>query len=101
MKESPDELGQRIETLEKPRLKPVGSRPARQCQPRPRDRPAGDSRKSARALTGARYGLIAVVDDDGLQDLVTAGLTPDEDPEMAAWPDGPRLFAHFRDLRGR
>ena len=55
---------------------------------------------SARALTGARYGLIVTVDDAGQpRDFVTAGLTPDVPPKMAEWPDGPRLFAHFRDLR--
>ena len=55
---------------------------------------------SARALTGARYGVIATVDDAGEpQDFVTAGLTPGQHAEMAAWPDGPRLFEHFRSLR--
>ena len=55
---------------------------------------------SARALTGARYGLIVTVDDAAQpQDFVTAGLTPDVPARMAEWPDGPRLFAHFRDLR--
>jgi len=56
---------------------------------------------SARALTGARLGLIATVDEAGRpQDFVTAGLAPGQDAAMAAWPDGPRLFAHFRDLPG-
>jgi len=55
---------------------------------------------SARALTGARYGMIATIDDAGQpQDFVTAGLAPGQHAEIAAWPDGPRLFAHFRDLR--
>ena len=54
----------------------------------------------ARALTGARYGVIVTVDDVGEpQDFVTAGLAPGQHTEMAVWPDGPRLFAHFRDLR--
>ena len=56
---------------------------------------------SARALTGARYGSIATVDAAGQpQDFVTSGLTPDEQRELLAWPDGPRLFAHLRDLPG-
>ena len=56
---------------------------------------------SARALTGARHGLIATVDAAGQpQDFVTSGLTPDEQRELLAWPDGPRLFAHLRDLPG-
>ena len=56
---------------------------------------------SARALTGARYGSIATVDAAGQpQDFVISGLTPDEQRELLHWPDGPRLFAHLRDLPG-
>ena len=54
---------------------------------------------SARALTGARYGVIATVDDGGrVQEFVTSGFTPEEKDQLMAWPDGPRLFGHFRDL---
>ncbi|MCY3598605.1 MAG: response regulator [Gemmatimonadetes bacterium] len=54
---------------------------------------------SARALTGARYGLITTVDRAGhLEDFVTSGFTPREKDEMASWPDGPRLFEHLRAL---
>ena len=54
---------------------------------------------SARALTGARYGMIVTVDDAGEpQDFVSAGWEPGVHAEMEAWPDGPRLFEHFRDL---
>ena len=54
---------------------------------------------SARALTGARYGVITTVDRAGRpKDFVTSGLTPDEHREMAAWvPDGLRLFEHLSD----
>ena len=56
---------------------------------------------SARGLTGARYGVITPVDDAGqVQDFVSSGLTPEQHLEMAAWPDGGRLFEHFRDLPG-
>ena len=56
---------------------------------------------SARALTGARYGVIATVDDSGrVRDFVTSGFTPDEHKQLADWPDGPRLFEHLRDLPG-
>ena len=56
--------------------------------------------ESARALTGARNGAIATVDEAGRpQDFVTSGLTPDEERRMAGWlPDGVRLFEHLRDL---
>ena len=54
---------------------------------------------SARALAGARYGIITTVDERGeTRDFVTSGFTPGEHSRLAAWPDGPRLFAHFRNL---
>ena len=55
----------------------------------------------ARALTGARYGAIATIDEAGHPvDFLTSGFTPDEHRAMAEWSDGPRLFEHFRDLDG-
>ena len=58
--------------------------------------------KSARSLTRSRFGAIVTIDDSGqIQDFVTSGITPEEKQGMANWPDGPRLFAHFRDLPGR
>ena len=57
--------------------------------------------ESARALTGARLGVIATVDEAGLpQGHVVSGLTPEEARQMAAWPDAMRLFAHLRGLDG-
>ena len=56
---------------------------------------------SARALTGARFGAIATIDETGKpQDFVTSGITEAEHRRLAEWPDGPRLFEHFRDLPG-
>ena len=56
---------------------------------------------SARALTGARYGVITTIDDAGQpQDFVSSGFTPAEHQQLADWPDGPRLFEHLRDLPG-
>ena len=56
---------------------------------------------SARALTGARCGLIVTVDEAGeIRDLVSSGLTPDEHRGLVDWPHGPALFAHLRDLPG-
>ena len=55
--------------------------------------------ESARALTGARYGAIATIDEAGVpQDFVTSGFTAEEHRNMEEWPDGPRLFEFFRDL---
>ena len=57
--------------------------------------------ESARALTGARYGLISTVDEAGRpRDFVTSGLTPEEHQRVLDWPDGMRLFEHMRDLPG-
>ncbi len=56
---------------------------------------------SARALTGARYGAIATIDDASVpQDFVTSGFTAEEHRKLVEWPDGPRLFEYFRDLPG-
>ena len=56
---------------------------------------------SARALTGARYGLIATIDEDGdVQDFFSSGFTPEEHRQLTEWPDGLRLFAQLRDLPG-
>ena len=56
---------------------------------------------SARALTGARFGAIATIDEAGApQDFVTSGFTEEEHRRIAEWSEGPRLFEHFRDLPG-
>ena len=57
--------------------------------------------ESARALTGARFGAIATIDEAGApQDFVTSGFTGEEHRRIAEWSEGPRLFEHFRDLPG-
>ena len=56
---------------------------------------------SARALTGSRYGIITTSDKAGqVQDYVSSGLSAEEHEAFAAWPDGPKLWAYFRDLPG-
>ena len=56
---------------------------------------------TARALTAARYGIITTVDEAGeVRDFVSSGFTEAEHREFAEWPDGPKLFAHLRDLPG-
>ena len=55
--------------------------------------------ESARALTGARTGVITTIDGRGrVRDFVTSGLAPEERRKMDEWPDGERLFRHLRDL---
>ncbi|MDE2925821.1 MAG: response regulator [Acidobacteriota bacterium] len=56
---------------------------------------------TARALTGARYGVIVTIDEqDQVQDYVTSGFNPDEQQQFKHWADGLRVFEHFRDLPG-
>ena len=56
---------------------------------------------SARALTGARYGVITTVDEDKrVQDFVTSGFTPDEYRQITDWRHGWRFFEQLRDLPG-
>ena len=56
---------------------------------------------SARALTGARYGMIATVDDTGaIEEFIAPGLSADERRHMAEWPHGYQFFEHLRDLPG-
>ena len=51
------------------------------------------------ALTGARYNVIATVDEAGnVQDFVTSGFTPEKQSQLTNWPDRLRLYEHFRDL---
>ena len=55
--------------------------------------------ESARTLTGARYGAITTIDETGApKDFVTSGLTEEEHRRLVEWPDGPRLFEHFRNF---
>ena len=56
---------------------------------------------SACALTGARHGMIATVDDTGgIEEFIAPGLSDDERRQMAAWPHGHAFFEHLRDLPG-
>ena len=57
--------------------------------------------ESARELTGARYGVIATVDEAGTPaDFFFSGFTPEEQQEVFTWPDNGRLFEHLRELPG-
>ncbi|WP_419938182.1 ATP-binding protein [Candidatus Palauibacter sp.] len=53
----------------------------------------------ARALTGARFGLLTTIDEAGPPArFIGSGITADEHRRMTDWADGPRLFEHLRDL---
>ena len=52
------------------------------------------------ALTGARHGLIAAVDASGEpRDIVTSGLTPEENRLVLDWTEGLRVRAIVKKLR--
>ena len=98
MQESPDQLRQRNRMLED-RISSLSAAVLRVSASLDLETVLREIVDSARALTGARYGMITTVDDAGQpQDFVTAGLASGVPAVMAAWADGPRLFAHFRDL---
>ena len=55
--------------------------------------------ESAQALTGARWGVIATVDEAGAPlDFLFSGFTPEEQHALYTWPDHASLFEHFRGL---
>ncbi len=57
--------------------------------------------ENARELADARYGIITTTDTTGkIENTVTSGLNPEERQQMLDWPDGIRLFTHFRELPG-
>ena len=53
---------------------------------------------SARALTGARYGMITTVDDAGrVADFVTSGFTPEQQARLADLPSHVRALGFSAD----
>ena len=57
--------------------------------------------ESARALTGARYGVIAAADASGApREFTISGFAEDERGALLEWPDRHTLFAHLRSLAG-
>ena len=54
---------------------------------------------SARALTGACYGIITTLDEAGqAEDIVTSGLTPEEREGLWAIPDGLKIFESLSQI---
>ena len=54
---------------------------------------------SACSLTGARYGVMALVDDGGrVQDLLSSGMTAEEAGRLWLTPDGWRLFESLTNI---
>ena len=56
---------------------------------------------SARALTGARYGIITTLDDEGrMEDLRVSGLTVEDARRVWDIPDGQRLYEYLSGIPG-
>ena len=54
---------------------------------------------SARSLTDARYGMMAVLDDAGrVQDCITSGFTPYQSRRLWFHPERETLFEHFSGI---
>ena len=54
---------------------------------------------SARSLTGARYGVITLLDDGGrIQDFLYSGLTPGETRQFAEFPNGMLFFERLSGI---
>ena len=100
MVETRDELRQRVEMLEA-RISNLGAAVLRVSASLDVDTVLREIVDSARTLTGARYGVIATVDEAGTpEDFFFSGFTPEEQQEVFTWPDNGRLFEHFRGLPG-
>ena len=56
---------------------------------------------SARSLTGARYGVITLQDDDGsAEDFLSSGMTADEAAKLWELPGWPRHFEYLGKIPG-
>ena len=54
---------------------------------------------SACSLTGARYGVITLLDESGrIQDFLYSGLTPEESRQFAEFPDGMLFFEYLSSI---
>ena len=56
---------------------------------------------SARSLTGARYGVITLQDDDGIaEDFLSSGMTAEETEKLWTIPGWPRHFEYLGKIPG-
>ena len=56
---------------------------------------------SACSLTGARYGVITLLDEPGrIQDFVTSGLTQEEHRRFTDLPEGMMFFQYLSNIQG-
>ena len=54
---------------------------------------------SARSLTGSRYGIITLLDDEGrIQDFLASGIAPEEARQLWELPEGMRFFQYLSSI---
>ena len=96
--EKPEEFSREIEALRE-RIRALSAAILRVSESLDLDTVLHEVLEGARTLTGARYGIIATVDDSGQpRDFITSGLTEEDRQRLEEWPEGPRLFEHLRNL---
>ena len=96
--QSPDELRQEIDAL-RDRISRLNVAILRISRSLDVGTVLQESVEGARVLTGARYGLIATVDESGeAQEFVGSGFSPEQHQQMEDWPEGRLLFQHLRDI---
>ena len=97
---SPNELKREIQVL-RDRISKLSAASLRISASLDLDTVLSEVVESARALTGARSGVITTVGEAGqAEDFVSSGFTPDQHRQIVEWDEGPRLFEHFRDFEG-
>ena len=96
----PDELQRRIRDLEE-RLSRLSEAGLRITEDLDFNTVLQGVLDSARSLTGARYGVIALHGDDGsAQDFLSSGMTPEETDRLWTLPGWPSHFEYLSALPG-
>ncbi len=90
--DQPEQLYREIETLRQ-RLSRLSEASLRINESLDFDQVLQGALDSARSLTGARYGVMTLLDDAGLvQDFLSSGLTDEESGRLWLMPEGLRIF---------
>ncbi|MCY3646440.1 MAG: GAF domain-containing protein, partial [Chloroflexi bacterium] len=91
----PDERDRRIQDLEE-RLTRLSEASLRINESLDFDTVLQQVLDSSRDLTGARYGVIAIRDEQGdLETVLTSGTSEEEHQQVTTLPGGDEIFAHF------
>ncbi|MDE2695321.1 MAG: response regulator [Chloroflexota bacterium] len=94
----PDERDRRIRELEE-RLSRLSEASLRINESLDFETVLQNALDAARDLTGARYGVIATIDEQGgLETILTSGTSEEEHQQVVTLPGGDEIFAHFMGL---